>query len=185
MNGPMAEWLGTGLQNPSRRFNSASDLTEFRSPGNRSYICRGGGTGRHRRLKISQPKSYAGSTPACGTLNKSLSSMKKGSREFSAAFSRFVYDYGYTVRYRITRFMSLRDATPTMRGAIFRPFSFSSAVTSSSSRLALSINRSVFGASFSLNLINARFTQIKSLGERQFLTSRLLTLCFCRVIRPS
>ncbi len=27
--GPMAEWLGTGLQNLSRRFNSASDLREI------------------------------------------------------------------------------------------------------------------------------------------------------------
>gem|GEM_PF-1829818 len=65
----MAEWLGTGLQNPSRRFNSASDLKLFRDFRRNKIFpaCRGGGTGRHRRLKISRLKSHAGSIPACGT----------------------------------------------------------------------------------------------------------------------
>lgn len=43
------------------------EIPRFSRDSNEYRKCRGGGTGRHRRLKISRLKSHAGSIPACGT----------------------------------------------------------------------------------------------------------------------
>lgn len=51
--GRVAEWLGTGLQNPLLRFNSGRDLT---------YFWVSGGTGIHATLKMLCQK-HVGSSP--------------------------------------------------------------------------------------------------------------------------
>jgi hypothetical protein len=56
--GPMAEWLGKGLQNPVRQFKSASDL---------KVILPGWWNGRHKGLKILRPQGHASSSLAPGT----------------------------------------------------------------------------------------------------------------------
>lgn len=55
--GRVAEWLGTGLQNPLLRFKSGRDLI--------FHIKKGvsGGIGIRGRLKICYPKGFVGSSP--------------------------------------------------------------------------------------------------------------------------
>ena len=57
--GRVAEWLGTGLQNPLLRFNSGRDLREL--PRWRNGILRG--------LKILGLQNRVGSSPTRGTKN--------------------------------------------------------------------------------------------------------------------
>ena len=64
LNGWMAEWLCSGLQSRSRRFDSGFSL-QVRIA---IYFCPGGGIGRHKGLKIPRRQLRAGSSPALGTI---------------------------------------------------------------------------------------------------------------------
>lgn len=68
----MAEWLGKGLQNPVRRFNSASDL---------KCILGEWWNGIHSTLKMLRSLLHEGSSPSSPTVN--LVSKKSPMRRFN------------------------------------------------------------------------------------------------------
>ena len=45
---------------------------EGSNPSGRTIFCQRGGIGRHKRLKISHPNRYAGSSPAAGTIRENM-----------------------------------------------------------------------------------------------------------------
>lgn len=65
--GRVAEWSGTGLQNPSPRFNSGRDLKIWSDEIFRRNSRASGGIGRRSGLKIRGPQGHEGSSPSSPT----------------------------------------------------------------------------------------------------------------------